>query len=275
MGFKRAPRQGTLNPFLPFRIDNLVDYPWPRLDTRFGNLFPSAPGSLPMPAVAVFDSDWSDSFSGPNVLGPEAWRNYADPLMARAHGYAQGVLSLALQPARAEVTPALSGDLLRLSVRLWNLWPASSPHALTWSVTQVELVSIKPDDVIAPNGAKVELRSTVPENVAPGGVLETTVTVSFAHYSTLARSSHTALLVTAHLLNAERTPLKFAVPIPNGFPLVRQLETIDQTTLYTAPVEDCCSGGCTRCGAQQAFRNPISQRLTGEIEIIPPSATSS
>ncbi|MDP1825131.1 MAG: hypothetical protein Q8L48_17870 [Archangium sp.] len=273
-GFKRSPRLGSLAPTLAFlplpRIDNLVEYPWPQLDSRAGNLFPSAPGSLPLPAVAVFDSAWSDGFSGPNVLGPDAWNHYAEPLMARAHGYAQSVLSLGLQPARAEVTPSASGDMLRLSVRLWNLWPASSPHALTWSVTQLELVSIKPDDVMAPNGARVELLTTVFQDVAPGGVLEASVGVSFAQYSTLARSSHSALLVTAHLQNPERTPLKFAVPIPNGFPLVKQLETIDQTTLFVAPVEACCTTNtCNKCGAQQAFRNPISQRLTGEIEIIP------
>ena len=43
--------------------------------------------------------------------------------MERAHGYAQSVLSLGLQPARAEVLPHSSGDVLRLDLRLWNLWP--------------------------------------------------------------------------------------------------------------------------------------------------------
>lgn len=89
-GFKRSPRLGSLAPTLAFlplpRIDNLVEYPWPQLDSRDGNLFPSAPGSLPLPPVAVFDSAWSDGFSGPNVLGPEALeslRRAADGASAR------------------------------------------------------------------------------------------------------------------------------------------------------------------------------------------------
>lgn len=190
--------------------------------------------------------------------------------MARAHGYAQSVLSLALQPARAEVTPVISDtDFLRLELRLWNLWPASSPHALTWSIDSVELVAIRPDGVVVPNGEEVSVKTTLSRDVAPGEVLQTTAAVTFAQYATLARSSHTALLVTAHIPNTERTPLSFAVPIPNGYPLVKQGQTVDQSTLFVAPVEDCCGTACAKCGAQQAFRNPLSQHLTGQIEVFP------
>ncbi len=162
-GYKRTPRLGTVNPLLALiplpRFDNLVEYPWPQLGPLQGNLFPSAPGSLPLPAIAAFDSAWSDGFSGPNVISGEAWKHYGPPLMARAHGYAQSVLSLGLQPARAEVIPAVTGDMMKLTLRLWNLWPGSSPHALTWFVDELELVSIKPEEVIAPNSAKVSLRT--------------------------------------------------------------------------------------------------------------------
>lgn len=272
-GFVRRPRLGFTQTAIPFpypRTDNLVDYPWPQLGPLSANVYPSAPRTLPLPALALFDAAWSDGFSGPNVLGPKAWKDYAGPLMARAHGYGQSVLSLALQPARAEVTPVFSdADFLRLELRLWNLWPASSPHALTWSIDSVELVAIRPEGVVVPNGAEVSIKTTLSRNVAPGDVLQTTAAVTFAQYATLARSSHTALLVTAHIPNAEKTPLLFAVPIPNGYPLVKQQQTIDQTSLFTAPGESCCGNVCEKCGAQQAFRNPTSQHLTGEIEVIP------
>lgn len=270
-GFKRLPRLGSHNALTLFlRTDNLVEYPWPRLAAQNGNLFPSEPGSLPLPAVAVFDTNWANGFSGPNVLNTEAWRNYAQPLMAHAHGYAQSVLSLGLQPARAELYPAVSGTLGRVGVRLWNLWPASSPHALTWHVVDIELVSIKPDNVVVPNGERVNPINTISQDVGPGQVLNTSLELNFGQLATLARSTHVAVLVTGRINNAERTPLKFAVPIPNGFPMVKQQLTKDQTQLYTAPAQDCCMfGTCNKCGAQQAFRNPISQVVTGEIEIIP------
>jgi hypothetical protein len=273
VGFRRTPRLGfnqAVTPFVYFRIDNLVSYPWPQLAPLTGDVFPSAPRTLPLPVLAQFDPSWSGGYSGPNVLGPKAWEQYALPLMARAHGYGQSVLSLALQPARAEVTPVFSDtDFMRLELRLWNLWPASSPHALTWSIDSVELVAIRPDGVVVPNGVEVSIKTTLSRDVAPGEVLQTTAAVTFGQYATLARSSHTALLVTAHLANTERTPLSFAVPIPNGYPLVKQVQTVDQTPLYTATVEDCCGLSCAKCGAQQVYRNPISQRVTGTIEVVP------
>lgn len=271
-GFSRTPRLGSNTPgssFLYVRFDNLVEYPWPQLDDRQGNLYPPVQGSLPMSSVAQYDPAWTDSVSGPNIIGVETWAQYRVPLMGRAHGYAQSVMSLALQPARAEVVPVATMSGLRLELRVWNLWDAASPHAITWTVDSVKLVAVRPEAVTVPFGEKVSLEvANLNRDVAPGGVLQTTVPITVGQYGTLAWSSYAAILVTAHLANSERTPLKFTVPIPNGFPLVRQTGAVDQTSLYQAPPEDCCTT-CTRCGANQAFRNPLTQQATGTIEVFP------
>lgn len=239
----------------------------PHLGALTGHDFASAPGSLPLNPIA------SDSSSyGENAIENRAWENYKQPLMSRAHGYAQSVLSLAFQPARAEIVTGQNGDLLTMAVRLWNLWPASGPNSVTWHVDEVTIVNAS--QFQEPFGS-IDYRPTVIPakfDVAPGGSGTTAVVkTSWARRAAFQFTAHSAVLVTAHLGDAKQTPLKFAVPLVNALPLIKQTGTVDLSPPFVNLTGDCStsSAACQYKAENATYRNPLAQRVTGTIELMP------
>lgn len=251
---------------------NPASYPWPRTAPYpgfNGFLFETAPGSLPLSPAAAFDAE-----NGRRVLRKSVWAGYVNHLMAAAHGYAQTVMSAALQPARAELITAQNGEFLELGVRLWNLWPVGGPHSVTWHVDEMRVVGLRPNaatqaDALIPNDP-----ITVPGivDVPPGGNTDTnTVRITWKQRAALSSDSHAAVLVRAHLGDGDhQTPLLFSVPIPNAFPLVQQLTGQDTTPAYTVDTGNCDTSpqGCDFTGERGAYRNPLRQQVTGRIELL-------
>ncbi|GEM_PF-2029310 len=252
---------------------NVAVYPWPKtapFPGYVGFLFETAPGSLPWSPAAGFDPA-----SEVRILKKTVWANYVHPLMAAAHGYAQTVMSLALQPARAELITARNGELLELGVRLWNLWPANGPHSVTWHIDEIQVVGLRPPDAVYPNLMAPNDPITIPGilDVAPGQHVDTnTVSLTWKQRAAFTWDSHAAVLVKAHLGEGDhKTPLLFSVPIPNALPLVEQLTGRDTSTPFTLDTGNCDTNptGCDYNGEHGVYRNPLTQEVTGRIELLP------
>ncbi len=276
-GFKRGWRIApgmigvpTLIPGLVVRL-NSVEYPWPKLANLSNHHYSSQPGSLPVSPIAT------DLFVQPGkALDYPSWAQYEDPLMARAHGYAQSVLSLALQPARAELITGADGDPLKLGVRLWNLWPASGPHSITWHVDAVQVVGIHPLEGARPPLKEEPIYVIAPSfgkgfDVPPGQQVDTQlVTVTWPERAAFEADSHLAVLVSAHLGEGDhRTPLQFSVVIPNGIVLVKQTAGFDTTAPLINATGNCSTSSCSNRVENGSYRNPIFQRVTGKFEMLP------
>ena len=116
-------------------------YPFPLLGPRTGPTYGFGGRTLPFSPSAVVGYSPYLKFERP-ALDASVWAQYAEPLMAAAHGYPQTALALALPPARAEIVP--TGNFMEFVVRIWNLWPVDSPNAVTWHVHEVSVKGIQP-----------------------------------------------------------------------------------------------------------------------------------
>src|SRR5262249_41447403 len=86
-------------------------------------------------------------------------------------------------------------------------------------------------------------------------------------------SSHVVVLVNAHLGDKEQTSLRFVVPIPNAFPLIKETGGFDLTQAHTVSTGNCNEGAgdaCIYSAEIGVYRNPLEQRVTGEISLLPP-----
>jgi len=238
-------------------------YPWPQLGPlRAQRFYASGGRSLPYEFFAIEDN-------GSKILNELAWDGWVDPLMARAHGYAQTILSLALPPARAEIIPSRTGDFLQLGVRLWNLSPPG-PSAVTWTIEQVSIVAIRPDVGVTFPGDGVIAMPATAQRVGPGDSYETAtfVTITQAQQIALNNASHVAVLVKAKI---GVTPLVFAVPVPNAYPLVQQETTEDISGPSANNNSGCCTSttSCSACGENAVIRQSFVQKVNGTIKLIP------
>jgi hypothetical protein len=251
----------------PFvRWDLLLTYPWPKLGAPSGGYYPSLNGTLPLDPIAR-----DPSFTGRNSVDARAWAKYADPLMARAHGFAQSVLSLTLQPSRAEIVTAQDGALNKVKVRLWNLWPPGGPHSMTW---HVDTVVVAP--VIAHTLGELDpvpIMLDTPFDVAPGQVVESPsfATISWGKSQDLRFATHGAVLVTGHFGTSTKTPFQFAIPVPNAFVAIKQTGGQDLSQPFMITTGNCSTAGgaCSYESEIGVYRNPLEQRVSGEISLLP------
>lgn len=233
--------------------------PYPRLTGPIGNYFGAEPPGLQFQRCIALKK-------GPrNIINEECWADYALPLMKRAHGTSETLFRLAMPPLRAELVPE-PGDMTRFRVRLWNLGGASG-DSVTLRLDNVSLSAVRfkgaalgTKAIEMPGGAEL----------APRGAPWTSQPFAFSltEQGILKLSSYSAVVIEAHLGTNKQTPVKFAVPIPNGFPVVNQLTTtlrINAQTHATNTQGDCCQTTCTACGENAEYAQPVLQDLTGVI----------
>lgn len=247
---------------------NSVTYPWPRLAPLSAPWwYPSAPRTVPLPVIA------REQPSGGKAIDGEAWNHYRKPLISHALGYAQSVVSLALQPARAEVVPSPDGDPLILRVRLWNLWDSANPHAVTWHVKKVELVGVRTNkDRPFPFANEDPITIFTPAlDIAPGANATTPeITVEWQQRGPYRTMSHSAVLVTAEIGSGNtKTPLLFSVPIVNAAVFIKQTSGVDITGTYTNNTPNCSTGSCAYSGEHGVYWNPEHHIVQGKIELAP------
>ena len=270
-GFKRGWRirpvgAGVPVPGLPLLSvrRNEADYPFPKWNDDGSTLLPAQAGSLPQRvAHRVPESTTLDETA-------DVWKDWEAPLLKHALGYAQTAVALALPPARMEVVPSPDGDPLKLTVRLWNLWPTGSPHAVTWHVDELKLVIARPGkDKTVPFADEAPISVPGTFDLAPGQVHESdAVTLTWAQRGAMRYASHMALLVKAHLGSGNtQTPLVFSVLVPNAVVWVKQTGAVDVTPPFTNVTQNCSTGSCAYSGENGVYRNPSHQRVTGRIEL--------
>lgn len=275
-GFKRGWRVQagpTEVPFpfpLPFGIrTNSVEYPYPQ--------WVDSPDPIKWPDLRTIHVPITEVPSAKKPrLNAEVWAPWAEPLLARALGYGQTTVSLALQPARAEVVASPDGDPLKLKVRLWNLWPSESPDAVTWNIDELQLVGVRaqkqPLTAYADEGP-ISIPAGL--HIGPGQMAETElVTLTWAQRGPLAIDSHTALLVKAHLgqsgSGGTTTPVVFVVVMPNALVWVKQTSGVDLTPPFVSALPGgvaCTTSECNFDGESGIYRNPTRERVTGRIEL--------
>jgi len=226
--------------------------------------------SRPIVKLARSDPDTPAGEERAPILDGEVWSFYAEPLMERAHGYAQTVWSLALQPARAEIVPDPAAPLTRARLRLFNSHRAGDEHAVSWVLDEVRVLPQNAPMILPVFAAKndpIAVPFAAGTKVSPGQMQESEVfTITYPQRLLFIYSTHTAVLIKAHLDNTERTPLELAVPIPNGYSLMKQTETIDQSPAGTASPAMCCDCGC---GETVTGRQPMRQQVRGTHRLVP------
>lgn len=264
-GFKRTI---TLTPTNPVTVlqprYNPAEFPFPKWNEDGSTLLRAEPGTLPQ--VVAHRTPNSTTLDET----PAVWVGWEEPLMKRALGYAQTAISLALPPARMEVVPAMNGDPLRFSLRLWNLWPAGSPHAVTWHVDALKLVSLRPNkDRDQPFVDEAPIDVPAGFDVAPGANHQTDeLTLTWRQRAAFRYGSHAALLVTAHLGSGNtRTDLRFTVLAPNAVVWVKQTAGQDLSAVFNNNTQNCSTATCSYEGESGVYRNPGHQRVTGTIEL--------
>lgn len=259
-------------------------FPWPRYQPPSGATAyygASVASSLNLPKLMHFEADeltfQPNDVNSPNVatinnrIDAACWADYAPPLLEHALGYARSVLPLMLPPARAEVVPDPAEPITRAKVRLWNLAPAGTAYAVTWKLDDAQLMALNvPQQAGAPMNAPIAITFSTDTSVAPGAMAESLpFTITAKQRGLLSSASYSAVVVKAHLGNAVRTPLTFGVPIPNGFPIVRQLELTD----LTAPATRTATCDPSACGDESvtvSVRQPFDQSLRVSVELFAP-----
>lgn len=268
-GFKRTWRfqlapQGPHGSWAGLRT-NAADYPFPKWRDTGANVVGSEVGSLPLTLATRASSSSKEMFESPAV-----WQEWEEPLLKHALGYAQAVVTLALPPARMEVVASPDGDPLKFSVRLWNLWPAGSPNAVTWHVDELKLVTARPHkDTPIPFADEAPLVIPAGFDVPPGQMRESDlVTITWAQRGAYRYASHAALLMTAHLgTGSTTTKLLFPVVAPNALVWVKQTSGTDLTPPFNNPTQDCDPDACNYASENGVYRNPGHQRVAGQIEL--------
>jgi hypothetical protein len=275
----------TVIPLLPLRV-NPHNYPWPKLQPLFETRYPSSPGSyvlasaannLPTMLPSPGNGTEAQSTRGAHITG-ESWQHYVDPLMARAHGYAETIVALALQPARAEIVPEINAvgldDSTGLRIRLTNLWPPTSDNAVTWHIEELTFVALHTEKVKV-NIAQIPGIDVKPIvvpgafDVAPGETKSSMlIKLTPGQRASINLSSHTAILVKAHLGDSVKTPLLFSVPIPSSLAVVQQKTLTDTTAPYVFSSGNCRTG-CGEDYTEGTARNPRFQTLSGTIDLVP------
>lgn len=285
-GFKRtwqiSPNVTAPGPWLVARL-NPVEYPYPKWEDTGGAVLPAAAGSLSQsvahrtPAAIQYPNPFGQlcptCVPGTRYTLDEAavvWKEWEGPLLQHALGYAQTAVALALPPARMEVVADPDGDPLKLSVRLWNLWPQGSAHAVTWHVDELKLVPVRPKkDVTIPFADEAPITLPGGFDLGPEGVHTTdAVTITWPQRGAMRYASHMALLVKAHLgREATQTPLVFTVLAPNAVVWVKQTAGVDLTPPFVNTTQNCTTASCSYEGENGVYRNPGHQRVTGRIEL--------
>lgn len=259
-------------------------FPWPRYQPPNGATAyygPSVAPSLSLPRLMHFEADeFTFQPNDVNSLNPATlnnqidaacWADYAPPLLQHALGYARSVLPLMLPAARAEVVPDPTEPITRAKVRLWNLAPPGSAYAITWRLDDAQLMALNvPQQAGAPSNAPIPITFSTDTVVAPGTMAESLpFTITAKQRGLLSSASYSAVVVKAHAGDTVRTPLTFGVPIPNGFPIVRQLELTDLTTPATVTVS-CDTDACGDETMTASVRQPFEQSLRLSVELFPP-----
>lgn len=263
-GWRIQPLPGGLTgPLLGLRT-NSVEYPFPKWVEDGSTLLRAEAGSLSQRvAHRVPDATELDETA-------DVWKEWEAPLMQHALGYAQTTVTLALPPARMEVVASPDGDPLKLSVRLWNLWPSGSPHAVSWHVDELQLVPVRPKKNVAQPFSD-EAPSALPAGftLGPGQSHETdSVTITWPQRGAMRYASHLALLVKAHLGGGNtQTPLRFSVLAPNAVVWVKQSVGVDLTPPFVNTTQNCTTSTCAYLGENGVYRNPGHQRVAGRIEL--------
>lgn len=261
----RPPGAGTPLPGVPLSVrTNTAEYPFPKWTDDGSSLLRAQAGSLSQRvAHRVPESNTLDETA-------DVWKDWEAPLLQHALGYAQTAVALALPPTRMEVVADPGGDPLRLSVRLWNLWPQGSPHAVTWHVDELKLVPVRPKkDMTIPFADEAPIALTAGFDLGPGQVHETdSVTITWPQRGAMRYASHLALLVKAHLGSGNtQTPLVFSVLAPNAVVWVKQTAGVDLTAPFVNTTQNCTTASCSYEGENGVYRNPGHQRVTGRIEL--------
>ncbi len=270
-GYKRSwslapPGVGKPTPIpqlLSFRT-NGAEYPFPKWVDDGATLLHPQVGT--MGHVVAHRTPESKTLDETNAV----WKEWEGPLLSHALGYAQTAASLALPPARMEVVPSPDGDPLKFSVRLWNLWPGGSAHAVTWHVDELKLVSVRPHkDMTQPFVDEAPITLPAGFDVGPSQMHETdSVTITWAQRGALRYGSHSVLLVTAHLGSGNtQTPLLFPVLVPNAVVFVQQDAGVDLTPPFNNNTQNCSTDACTYEGESGVYRNPEHQRVAGHIQL--------
>lgn len=233
--------------------------PWPRLTGPVGDDFGAEPPGLSLPKCVARKK------GSRNIIDENCWAGYAMPLMKRAHGTSEAVYKLAMPPLRAELIPE-PGELTRFRVRLWNLGGAAG-DAVTLRLDEVSFTSVRFEGE-AMGTVRVESPGGTP--LPPDGAPWTSGPFAFTlrEQGILKLSSYGAVVLKAHLGTNPETPVSFAVPIPNGFPVVNQLTSTVRINAQTRALNNqsnCCSTTCTACGENAEFVQPILQDVTGFI----------
>lgn len=236
-----------------------VKMPWPRLTGPVNDNFGAEAPGLSFPTCIARKK------GSRNIVTEKCWKDYAMPLMKRAHGTAEAVYKLAMPPLRAELIPE-PGDLTRFRVRLWNLGAAAG-DAVTLRLDEVSLTSVRFQDEAM---GTVPVESPGGEPLPPGADPWTSQAFSFTlrQQGLLKLSSYSAVVLKAHLGTNPQTPVSFAVPIPNGFPVVNQLTStvrLNAQTHGTNNQSNCCNTTCTACGESGEYVQPMIQDVTGVI----------
>lgn len=259
-------------------------FPWPKYRPPNGaSLYYGGPvaGSLPLSKLMRFEADeytfQPNDVDSPtlatmnNRIDSACWAEYTPPLLQHALGYARSVMPLVLQQARAEVVPDPAEPMTRAKVRLWNLAPPGSPYAVTWRLDDVRLMALNvPKEAGAPANAPIPVTFSADTRVPPGEMVESQAfTITAKQRGLLSAASYSAVIVKAHLGDAAKLPLTFGVPIPNAFPVVRQLELTDLTQPATATTS-CDTNGCGDETVVVSVRQPFDQSMRLSVELFAP-----
>ncbi len=235
--------------------------PWPRLTgPDLSGFFGAEPPGQSFPkCIAKKKGDR-------NIISADCWAAYALPLMQRAKGTALTVLTLAMPPLRAELVPE-PGDLTRFRVRLWNLGNGPG-DSVTLRLDEVSFTSVRFDGE-AMGTVPVEDAQGTP--LAPGGTPWTSqpFSLTLKEQGILKLSTYSGVVLKARLAGADPAQVNFAVPIPNGFPVVNQLTstvTLSPQTYATNVQSNCCNTTCTSCGENAEYVQPVRQDITGVIK---------
>lgn len=259
-------------------------FPWPRYfppNGSSGYYGASVPGTYPLAKLMRFEADPTvyqpNDVNAPtlestsNIIDDKCWKDYAPPLLRHALGYAQSVVPMMLQQARAEVVPDPAEPMTRAKVRLWNLAPGDSPYAVTWRVDEVQLLALNvPKEAGAPANAPISVTFPSDTVVPPGMMAESqSFTITAKQRGLLSAASYSVVIVKAHLGDTTKLPLTFGVPIPNAFPVVRQLELVDLTMPATVTTI-CDTNGCGDESVVVSVRQPFDQALRLSVELFAP-----
>lgn len=235
--------------------------PWPRLTASTPPKFAAEAPGLQLPACIAKKK------GSRNIIDHECWGDYALPLMKRAHGTAQTLLTLALPPLRAELVPE-PGDLTRFRVRLWNLGSHNPGDAVALRLDKVSFSSVRFEGEALRAVVVAEPGGELLEPGASPWVSQPFV-LGLTEQGILKASTYGGVAVEAHLgQGQQQTRVGVSVPIPNGFPVINQLTATTVLNAQTHGVNvqsNCCNTSCTQCGENAEYVQPLIQNVTGVI----------